>query len=124
MFNIYCKNYYSVLDILPGWRAVCRLAKRRKKCRQNGNAKFKTSMCSMSTRYIFDRARPKRRQRFNDPNVVLTTFPAMTTVLKERMSEGMRAERAPSNPRPRGWRRSCSVKNILCRRFASRHICS
>ena len=31
-----------------------------------------------------------------------------STVLKERMSEGLRAERAPSDPRPRGRRRSSS----------------
>ena len=71
-----------------------------------------------STKYIFDRARPKHR--------------AMTTVLKERMSEGLQAERAPSDPRPRGRRRSMfvnDVKKLFCllcqkytwRRFASRH---
>ena len=31
-----------------------------------------------------------------------------STVLKEKMSEGLRAEQAPSDPRPRGRRRSSS----------------
>ena len=106
---------YLLKRLKAGWRAVCRLAKRQKKRQQNGNAEFKTSPCSMSTRYIFDRAK-----RY----CVLMMFPAMTTVLKERMSEGLRAEQAPSDPRPRGRRQSCSVENILCRRFASQHICS
>ena len=66
----------------------------------------------LSTKYIFNRARSKRRWRFNNANVVLMTFHAMTPVLEERMSEGLRAEQAPSNPRPRG-RRRCSVQNIL-----------
>ena len=54
---------------LCGRRAVCRIAKRRKKCRQNGNVADKMPTRETSSKYIFDRARLKRRRRFNDANV-------------------------------------------------------
>ena len=57
-------------------------------------------------------------------NVVLTTFPEMTTVLKRRMSKGLHAEQATSDPRPRGRRRqfvvflcnlpNCQIKLVNC----------
>ena len=41
----------------------------------------------------------------------------MTTVLKERMSEGLRAERAPSDPPGRE-----AGRRLLCQKYTCRHI--
>ena len=61
------------------------------------------------------------KKRHNNANVVLTTFPAMTTVLKERMSKGLQAGASTKRQRPPSFLLFCCQK-YTCRQIVSRHF--